>query len=168
VVMSIVWGIPYLLIKVSDEAISPAAFVFIRTAVAALMLVPYAAIRGQLRPAIQHWRAVLVFAAVEIAIPWVFLAQAEKRLPSSLTGLLIAAVPLVGTLLVRVTGERHHLGAGGLLGLAVGMAGVGVLVGFDIHGADVASAGEVAIVVLGYAIGPFMVSRYSPTSQAQE
>src|SRR5919199_6062078 len=93
--MCVIWGIPYLLIRVAVRELSPATLVFTRTAVASLLLVPLAAARGELRPVLRRWAPLLVFAAVEIALPWVLLSSAETHLSSSLTGLLIAAVPLV-------------------------------------------------------------------------
>jgi drug/metabolite transporter (DMT)-like permease len=157
--LSVIWGIPYLLIKVADESFTPATLVFIRTAVGALVMLPIAASRGQLRPLLPRWRPLLIYTVVEIGVPWVLLAQAERRLASSLAGLLVAAVPLVGTVLVRAAGERNHLGAVSLAGLAVGLCGVAVLVGFDIHGADIGSFVGMGVVVIGYALGPFIVSR---------
>jgi len=94
--MGLIWGIPYLLIKVAVGGLHPATLVFFRTALAALLLLPLAAARGQLRPLLRHWRPLLAFAAIEVAVPWLLLNTAETRLSSSLSGLLIAAVPLVG------------------------------------------------------------------------
>ena len=89
--MSVIWGIPYLLILVAVRDLSPAVLVLGRTAIAALLLLPIAAARGELRPLKGHWVALLVFAAIEIAIPWVLLGTAEQHISSSLTALLIAA-----------------------------------------------------------------------------
>jgi drug/metabolite transporter (DMT)-like permease len=157
--LGVIWGIPYLLIRVADEAVSPPTLVLCRTVIGALIIVPLAATRGEFRPIWKRWRVLLLYTAVEVAIPWVLLAQAEKKLASSLTGLLVAAVPLIGTVLVRIGGERHHLSRSALGGLGVGIAGVAVLVGFDIHGANLASFGAMAVVVVGYALGPFVISR---------
>src|ERR1700722_8412045 len=157
--LSVIWGIPYLLIKVADEAFTPATLVFFRTAIGALVMVPIAGLRGEIRPLLSKWRIVLLYTVVEIGVPWVLLAWAERRLASSLAGLLVAAVPLLGTVLQKMAGVRNHLGSTGLLGLGVGLGGVAVLVGFDIRGADVVSFAAMAAVVVGYALGPFIVSR---------
>ena len=159
VILSVIWGIPYLLIKVADEAFTPATLVFFRTAIGALVMVPIAGLRGEIRPLLSKWRIVLLYTVVEIGVPWVLLAWAERRLASSLAGLLVAAVPLLGTVLQKMAGVRNHLGSTGLLGLGVGLGGVAVLVGFDIRGADVVSFAAMAAVVVGYALGPFIVSR---------
>src|SRR5271154_435312 len=90
--LSVIWGIPYLLIKVADEAFTPATLVFFRTAIGALVMLPVAVFRGELRPLLPRWRLLLLYTVVEIGIPWVLLAQAERRLASSLAGLLVAAV----------------------------------------------------------------------------
>src|SRR6188474_3539430 len=95
--MCVIWGVPYLLIKVAVEDVSPSMLVLARTGIAALLLLPIAAARKELRVLLPHWRPVLAFAAIEISLPWVLLGSAETRISSSLTALLIAAVPLVGT-----------------------------------------------------------------------
>jgi drug/metabolite transporter (DMT)-like permease len=161
-VMGVVWGVPYLLIKVAVRDFSPATLVFCRTGIGAALLVPVALVRHELRPVLARWRPLVAFTIAELAIPWVLLSQAEKRLPSSVSGLLVAAVPLVGALLGWVVGRRGHpdpLGVRGLLGLVVGLAGVAVLVGFDLSGADGPSAALVGVVVIGYALGPLIQHR---------
>jgi drug/metabolite transporter (DMT)-like permease len=160
--MGVLWGIPYLLIKVAVEDFSPAALVFCRTGIGAVLLVPIALARHQLWPVFARWRALLAFTVAELAIPWVLLSEAEEKLPSSVSGLLVAAVPLVGALLIWIVGRRGHddaLGARGLLGLVVGFVGVAVLVGFDLSGADGPSAALVGVVVIGYALGPLIQHR---------
>src|SRR5215831_12933097 len=101
--MGFIWGIPYLFIKVAVEHMSPATLVLLRTGVASVLLVPIAAWRGELKPLLRRWRPLLVYTLAEVTIPWLLLANAERRLSSSLAGLLLAAVPLVGALLGWVT-----------------------------------------------------------------
>src|ERR1700678_945550 len=123
IALGIIWGLPYLLIKVSVAQISPAFLVFVRTGGAAVLLAPLAAARGDLRKVLPYWRPLVVYTVVELAVPWFLLFRAEERLSSSLSGLLIAAVPLVGALLAWLTGS-DHLDSRRLLGLAIGFAGV--------------------------------------------
>jgi drug/metabolite transporter (DMT)-like permease len=157
--MGVIWGVPYLLIKVAVGALSPASLVFLRTGLGALMLMPLAGARGQLRPLLPRWPAVLVFTAAEVAVPWLLLANAERRLSSSLSGLLIAAVPLVGALLGWM-GGTERLGGRRLVGLLVGLAGVAALVGLDVRGGDLLALVQMAGVVIGYAVGPYVLARY--------
>jgi drug/metabolite transporter (DMT)-like permease len=158
--MCLIWGIPYLLIRVAVRELSPEMLVFARTSIAALLLVPVAAGRGELGPVIRRWPALLVFAAVEIALPWVLLSSAETHVSSSLAALMIAAVPLVGAAIARTTGDRERLGFASTTGLLVGVAGVAVLVGFDLGGASATALVELALVVVGYAVGPLLLARY--------
>ena len=153
------WGIPYLLIKVALDELSPAQIVLGRTAIAALILLPLALAQGAVRPILPHWRWLLLFAVVEIAIPWVLLGSAETRLPSSTTGLLVAAVPLAGVLIAFATGHAERLTAVAWLGLALGIVGVAALVGFDVGGSDLGAVAQVGVVVIGYAAGPAILSR---------
>ena len=157
--MCVIWGIPYLLIKVAVGELTPASLVFARTALAALLLLPLAAARGELRALLPHWRPMLVYTAVELAVPWYLLSAAEQRLSSSLTGLLIAAVPLVGAVLARLAGDHEPLGLRRLAGLIIGLAGVAALVGLDLGAANLVALVQVTVVVVGYALGPLILTR---------
>jgi drug/metabolite transporter (DMT)-like permease len=157
--LCIFWGIPYLLIKVAVDDLTPATIVLGRTALGAVVLVPLALARGQLAPVLARWRTILLFAVVEMCIPWPLLGYAELHLASSLTGLLIAAVPLVGAVLMRFGPAKERLEPRRALGLGVGLAGVAALVGFDIGGGDAKAVLAVAVVVLGYAVGPMILAR---------
>ena len=159
IALGVAWGIPYLLIKVAVDELSPAELVLARTALAALILMPIAIAKGALRPVLARWPWLLLFALVEIAIPWVFLGSAETQLPSSTTGLLIAAVPLAGVALAFVTGRAERLSAVAWVGLGLGIAGVAALVGLDVGGSDLGAVAEVGVVVLGYAMGPAILAR---------
>ncbi len=158
--MCVIWGLPYLLILVAVRDISPAVLVLARTAIAALILLPLAAARQELRPLKGYWVPVLVFAGIEIAIPWVLLGTAEQRISSSLTALLIAATPLVAAVIARTTGDRERLGWPSLLGLLIGLAGVGAIVGLNLEGAGVLPLAEVGLVAVCYAVGPAILQRY--------
>lgn len=157
--MGVIWGIPYLLIKVAVEELTPATLVLVRTGLGAALLLPFALARGQLRPLRAHWKWFLVYTVIEICIPWLLLGYAELRLSSSLTGLLIAAVPLVGAVLAIFSADRERLDARRLAGLALGIAGVGALVGFEVGSGDTTAVLALAVVALCYAVGPIILSR---------
>jgi drug/metabolite transporter (DMT)-like permease len=158
--MCVVWGIPYLMIRVAVRELAPVTLVFLRTGIAALLLVSFAIVRGELRPLLARWRPLLAYTAIEVAIPWVLLARAETRLTSSLTGLLIAAVPLVGAVVVSATGDRERQGGRRWLGLLVGFSGVAALVGLDVGQVDAVALVEILGVAVGYAVGPIILSRH--------
>ncbi len=170
--LSVIWGIPYLLIRVAVRELSPATLVFARTAPAALVLVPLAWHRGQVRAVLVRWRWLVAYSVVEIAAPWLLLSTAEERLTSSFSALLVASVPLVGVVLSGVfsggadrlsqharRGVTEHMDVKRLAGLAIGLGGVAVLAGVDVRGSDLPSLLEVAVVAIGYAGGPLILSR---------
>jgi drug/metabolite transporter (DMT)-like permease len=158
--MSVVWGLPYMLIKVAVRDLSPAMVVEGRTAIGAAVLLPLAIRQGELRPLLRSWRPLLAYTLAELAIPWYLLSSAERRLPSSLSGLLVATVPLIALLLAVATGHQDRIDRRGLVGLVVGLVGVGVLLGLDVGGGDLGAVGGVGVVAVGYATGPLLVARY--------
>lgn len=157
--MAVIWGIPYLFIRVAVGEITPATLVFARTGIATLILLPIALLRVDLRAVLARWRWVVAFAAVEIAIPWVLLGSAEQHISSSLAGLLIAGVPLVGAVIAMSTGSTDQVGRDGLAGLLIGLVGVAAIVGGDFEASNVTALLQVAVVVIGYAVGPAILAR---------
>lgn len=158
--MCVIWGVPYLLIRVAVRDFSPGTLVFARCALGGVLLLPFALGRGGFRPVLRRWRAILAFTVLELAIPWLLLSDAERHLSSSLTGLLIAAVPLVGVVVAAVIKSDDR--GGGVLryaGLLLGLVGVVVLLGLDIGQLRLLPLLEIAVVVLGYAIAPVVMSR---------
>ena len=157
--LGVIWGIPYLLIKVAVAEIEPATLVLGRTAIGTALLLPIALVRSDLRVLRPHWRLLVLYTFVEVIAPWFLLSHAEQRLSSSLSGLLIAGVPLVGALLAWATSHDDRPDAWRWAGLAVGFVGVGLVVGFNVAADDLIAVGEVGLVVLGYAIGAMLIAR---------
>lgn len=160
--MSVIWGVPYLLIKVAVVEVSPVVVVFVRCAIGAALLLPWTIRRGGLRPALRHWRWLLVFTALEMTVPWLLLSWAEQSLSSSLTGLLVAAVPFVAALAGRLAGEEERLTPLRIAGMVLGVVGIAALLGLDPDGAQLLPVVAVALVVVGYATAPLVVSRRLP------
>lgn len=159
--MGVIWGIPYLMIKVAVDELSPSMVVFVRCAVGAALLLPFALRQpGLARTVVSHWRPMLAFACIEIIGPWFTLTDAERHLSSSTAGLLIAGVPIVGVALARYFGATEHLGARRVVGLALGLAGVGVLTVPHLTGGDARSLAEVLLTVVGYATAPLIAARH--------
>jgi len=157
--MCVLWGIPYLLIKVAVAEVSVAVLVFARTALGALVLLPLAVRPGAVTVVRAHWRALLVFALVEIIGPWALLSDAERVLDSSLTGLLVAAVPIIAVLAGRLAGDTERLGPLRWTGLGLGLAGVALLAAPHVNAGSGFAIGEVLLVAVGYAVGPIIAAR---------
>jgi drug/metabolite transporter (DMT)-like permease len=156
--MSIIWGIPYLMIKIAVEGVSVPVLVLARTAVGAAVLLPLAFSKQTVTMVGNHWKALLGFAFFEIIAAWWLLSDAERHLTSSMTGLLIAASPIVAAVLDRFTGGER-LGVKRIVGLGVGIAGVAVLAGPHIGG-NTWPIIEVLLVAVCYAIAPLIAARH--------
>jgi len=159
VALGLIWGIPYLLIKVAVEYVDPGFVVFARVALGAAVLVPIVLVRRQWRALRGHWRWVVVFALVELTFTLMALSWAEQSISSSLAALLIAAVPIVGTILANRFGLDAHITPRRMLGLGVGFLGVALLVGLDVSGSTALAVAALAITVLGYALGPIVIEK---------
>ena len=157
--LSVIWGTPYLLIRIAVRDFSPPTLVFFRTGTAGLAFLPFLFRREVLRSLWNHWRALVVYTVIEVAIPWLLLSTAEQRLTSSLSGLLIATVPLIAIVWSWTTRHEGRPAWSRLAGLVVGFAGVAVIVGVDVHGPDVIAVFEVLGTAVCYAIGPFIIAR---------
>ncbi len=158
ITLGVFWGIPYLFIRIAVVELDPVVIACGRTALGALLLLPFAIRAKALRPILAHWRWLLLYTCVEIVVPWVLLGHAETRLTSSTTGLLIAMVPIVAAIILTMTGQ-DHLGPRRIAGLVLGLVGVGLLVGLDLRADELTAVAQVLAVVVGYAIGPIIVSR---------
>jgi drug/metabolite transporter (DMT)-like permease len=157
--LGVIWGLPYLLIRVSVREVSPPLLVFVRTAGGAILLLPFVARRERIAQLLAHWRPLLAYTVIEIGVPWFLLFDAEKRLSSSLAGLLIATVPIFGAVLAQAT-KTDKLDRRRVSGLALGICGVAALVGFDVHGSNLIAALSLAVVSFGYALGPWVLARH--------
>jgi drug/metabolite transporter (DMT)-like permease len=158
IVMSVLWGMPYLLIRIAVGSIDPLVVAGSRTLIGALLLLPVALHRNALAAAFRRWPWLLAFTLIEISIPWIMLGHAETQLNSSTAGLLIAIVPLFAAIIVSRLGHEK-LEPRRMLGLALGFAGVALLVGLDIDFRDWLAVGATIVVALCYAIGPIIVDR---------
>lgn len=160
--LGIAWGIPYLFIKVAVSELEPEMVVVARAGLAAVLLLPLALFRREVGPVLRRWKPMLAYTVVEIILPWYFLSSAEQRIPSSTAGLLISAVPLAAVGVGFALGRATKLSTLNWLGILLGMAGVAALVGFEIGGSDLHAVAEIAIVVIGYALGPAILAHWIP------
>jgi drug/metabolite transporter (DMT)-like permease len=162
IILCVIWGIPYFLIKVALVDLSPAAVAWGRIALGALVLLPIAWQRGVLKPTLAHKGAIVAFAICELVIPFSAVSFAETRISSALTGVLVATVPLTVAVIHPLFGIRERLGPRRAIGLLIGFAGVVALLGIDrLSGTEQwIGAATLVLAVLGYAIGPLIVQRY--------
>jgi len=160
--VSVLWGLPYLFIKIADDGgMPPLDLAWLRVALGAVVLVAIAWRAGTLPSLRGHWPWLLAFAVAEIAIPFPMIAAGETHVASSTAAILIATTPLLIALLSLRFEPSERIGGMRLLGLLVGLAGVAFLVGVDVSGDgdELLGVGAVLIAACGYATGPLILKR---------
>ncbi|HYX82484.1 MAG TPA: DMT family transporter [Gemmatimonadales bacterium] len=161
ILICVIWGVPYLFIKVAvDGGLAPSFIAWSRIVLAAAVLLPIGWRKlGGLRA---RTAAVFGYTACEVAVPFVLIALGERYITSSLTAILVSTMPLMVALLSlrllpgdRLTGKR-------VLGLVLGFGGVVALLGVDVSGRrnELLGAALVLMATLCYAIAPIIVNRW--------
>jgi drug/metabolite transporter (DMT)-like permease len=164
--VSLLWGVPYLFIRVAvaPGQFTPAFVVFSRVAIGAALLIPYAIKLGVLRPALKKWRWIAGYALLEMVGPWGLISQGETKVNSGLAALLIATVAIWATILNGALGDKTVWHSTRLLGLAVGFVGICLVVGIEsLKGkVNVVAILMLLLAAIGYAIAPTMARRKIP------
>lgn len=156
--MGVLWGIPYLLIRIAVRQLDPGVLVLARTGPVAILLVPLVLQRRQWGLLVRNVRWIVTFGVAEFGVPWYLMATSERHITSSLTSLLICAVPMFSVLAAWLRRTGEHISAKRLTGLSVGAFGVALLVGLSIQGGSFEWIAFMLIVALGYTVGPIILA----------
>jgi drug/metabolite transporter (DMT)-like permease len=158
------WGIPYLLIKVAVEELSPTIIVLSRVVIGSAILIPMAMRRGSLMPAIKAWRYVIPYAIGEMIGPWFLITAAEEKMTSGLAGLLVATVPIWATLIASMHGDKTVWQSKRLIGILIGFIGIVLVVGIESFSGrqSIVAIFMILIAAIGYAWAVTMVTSKIP------
>ena len=156
--MCVIWSIPYLFIRIAVRELDPATVILVRTLLATIVLLPFAAFRGHTTAMLKNLRWIAAFGAIEIGLPWWLMTRAEQHVSSSFTAILIAFVPLVSVVLYRFTSKHEPVTVKRGLGLGIGIIGVGALVGLDLGHLTLLPVLELLAVTVCYSLGPLIMS----------
>lgn len=162
--VAILWGIPYLWIKiVVEEGVPPAFLAWVRIVLGGAVLLGLAARAGTLGGLRGRGRWLAVFAITELAVPFPLIAAGEQHVTSSLTAILIASAPLFVALLAFLGFDAtERPSRRQLAGLILGLVGVAALVGIDVAGKkdELLGAAMILAAAFGYAVGPMLFKRH--------
>jgi drug/metabolite transporter (DMT)-like permease len=159
--VAVLWGIPYLFIKIAVDELDPVTIVLARALIGAAVMLPVAARLGAFTDLRGRWGWLVALAVLDFVLPFMLITTGEKEISSSLAGVLVASVPLLIALLAirfdhseRVTGWR-------LLGLFIGLGGVVLLLGLEVSGdaGALAGSGMVLLASLSYAASTLVYKR---------
>ena len=161
IAMSVIWGIPYFFIAIAVKELDPTVVVFARVAIAAIVLLPIAIRRNQLKYFRKSWLMIAGLTILQILAPFLLISFGEQHIASSLTSLLISSEPLLVALFALRLAPGERVSGLRLIGLIIGMAGVVVLLGLDASGDGQELLGAILVLLatMGYAISALLVRR---------
>ena len=159
--VSVLWGMPYLFIKLAVDEVEPVFLAWSRVALGAAIMLPLAWRTGALQGLKRRWRALAAYSVCEIAIPFPLISFGEQHVASSLTAILIAGMPLMVAVLALWIHPSERADSARLVGLVVGLGGVVALLGIDVagDGKQLLGAGAILLATVGYATAPLILSR---------
>lgn len=163
--VGLLWGIPYLLMKVAVEDFPPAAVVAGRTLIGASILIPVALYRKTFKGAVLGFKFVAFYALLEMIGPWILITTAEQKIDSGLAGLLVSTVPIFATIITSLRGDHSVWQFKRIVGIVVGFIGLILVVGIEsLSGnSDPMSIGMVILAAMGYSYAVIMVTSNLPT-----
>ena len=161
VLLGALWGGGFLFIRIAVPAFGPVALVDVRVLIAGMVLLLWAAARGDVPPFWRRWREYLVLGALNVALPFTLIAWAALTVPASLGSILMATIPLF-TAPVAAIQLNERLSARQAAGLIVGFIGVGILVGLSplpLTPAFASAVGALLGAAVLYALGGVYTAR---------
>jgi len=128
ILLAAMWGGSFLFMRIAAPVLGPVWLIAFRVLIAGLVLLPLVARRAQFGSLREHWRLLLLVGCLNAAAPFTLLAYASLQLTAGMTSILNATVPIFAALIgFAVYAEPFDLRRA--LGVALGFAGVVVLVG---------------------------------------
>lgn len=162
--IGVLWGVPYLFMKVAVDELSTPVIVFARLVIGAAMLVPIALFQRSLGGALKYWRYIALYAILEMVGPWFLITNSQKHLSSGVVALLVATVPIWATLFAHHTGDTTAAHRTRIFGIAIGLVGIALLVGIESFNdlSNIGSLFQVLLAAASYAFAVNMVARKVP------
>jgi drug/metabolite transporter (DMT)-like permease len=162
--VGVLWGVPYLFMKVAVEELATPVIVFSRLFIGAAVLIPVALSQKAVRSALKYWRYIAFYAVLEMVIPWTLITNAQKNLSSGVVALLVSTVPIWATLFAHHTGDSTAAHRTRIFGIAIGLVGITFLVGFETLNdvGNIRALIQVLIASISYAYAVNMITRKAP------
>ena len=162
--VGLLWGVPYLFMKVAIEELSTPMIVFSRLAIGASLLVPLALREGTLKGAVKYWKYIALYAVLEMVIPWTLITNSQRSLSSGVVALLVATVPIWATLFAHHTGDSTAAHRTRIFGIAIGLVGISLIVGIESVSdfTNFVALAQILIAAASYAFAVNMITRKAP------
>ena len=162
--VGLLWGVPYLFMKVAIEELSTPMIVFSRLAIGASLLVPLALREGTLKGAVKYWKYIALYAVLEMVIPWTLITNSQRSLSSGVVALLVATVPIWATLFAHHSGDSTAAHRTRIFGIAIGLVGISLIVGIESLSdfTNFVALAQILIAAASYAFAVNMITRKAP------
>ncbi len=162
--VGLLWGVPYLFMKVAVEELSVPMIVFSRLVIGACLLIPLALREGTLRGAFKYWRYIALYAVLEMVIPWTLITNSQISLSSGVVALLVATVPIWATLFAHHSGDSTAAHRTRIFGIAIGLLGISLIVGIESVSdfTNFLALAQVLVAAASYAWAVNMITRKAP------
>jgi drug/metabolite transporter (DMT)-like permease len=162
--VGLLWGVPYLFMKVAVEELSTPMIVFTRLMIGAALLVPLALREGSLKGALKYWRYILLYAVLEMVIPWSLITSSQRDLSSGVVALLVATVPIWATLFAHQTGDSTAAHRVRIFGIVIGLIGITLIVGIESISdfGNIRALLQILVAAASYAWAVNMITRKAP------
>lgn len=164
IALSILWGGSFLFIGIAVKAVPPLTIVLARVGIAALALNLVLRLSGQRLPLDGRvWAAFAVMGFLNNLIPFSLIVWGQARIPSGVASVLNAMTPVFTVIVAHFLTSDEKLTGNRLAGVALGLAGVAVMIGpaaLAGAGADVIGAFAVLLAALSYAFSGIYGRRF--------
>ena len=162
--VGVLWGVPYMFMKIAVAELATPVIVFSRLLIGALVLIPLAVHQKTIKDALKYWPYIASYAVLEMVIPWTLITNAQKDLSSGVVALLVATVPIWATLFAHHTGDSTAAHRTRIFGITLGLIGITFLVGIESLNdvGNIRSLIQVLIASVSYAYAVNMITRKAP------
>jgi drug/metabolite transporter (DMT)-like permease len=162
--VGVLWGVPYMFMKIAVAELATPVIVFSRLLIGALVLIPLAVHQKTIKDALKYWPYIASYAVLEMVIPWTLITNAQKDLSSGVVALLVATVPIWATLFAHHTGDSTAAHRTRIFGITLGLIGITFLVGIESLNdvGNIRSLIQVLVASVSYAYAVNMITRKAP------
>ncbi len=170
-IIYLVWGSTFLAIRIGVREVPPFLLAAMRFVIAGLVLYGWMIVQGERSPTLRQWASAFVLAVPTFVLDYGLVFWAEQRVPSGITAVMMATIPVFMTIAEIVLLRTQTLTVRLTSALLIGIGGVAVLMSrsLNLGGAPIDRAGAVALIVASISLSiaaPLMRMLPLPPSKA--
>jgi drug/metabolite transporter (DMT)-like permease len=162
--LGVLWGTAFVFITVGLKSFSPVLLVALRFDITGLLMLGIAGVRqkGSLRPRGRaQWTAIGIAAVLNVTGYHALLFIGQEHTAAGLAAIIVAMNPVLTTVFSRGLLKDERVGITGAIGLALGLAGIVLIVALSPGGIAVSGVPELLIAgaIVSWSLGSVLVKR---------